>query len=123
MRFVDRCNNKATTAPPAACHARRHDRRSIARPLVAVRRSMGALAFAVAVVAATENARAEDTPEGRVPAPPPPDFRFSGYVQADWVIHRQSSQDEVNGATGAPLNEDRFTLRRGHVRVDWDKGG
>lgn len=37
---------------------------------------------------------------------------------------RQSSQDEVDGAT--PLNEDRFVLRRGHVRArierEWAEG-
>jgi hypothetical protein len=45
----------------------------------------------------------------------------SGFVQADWVIHDQESQNEINGS-GEPLNEDRFTLRRGHVRVDAEKG-
>jgi hypothetical protein len=49
-------------------------------------------------------------------------FRFSGFLQVDWVIHNQASQDEINGSTGQPLNQDRFTLRRGHVRVDAEKG-
>jgi hypothetical protein len=48
--------------------------------------------------------------------------RVSGYVQADWVIHNQSSQNEVNGATGAPLNLDRFTIRRGHLRIEAEHG-
>ncbi|HEX8796930.1 MAG TPA: hypothetical protein VF765_38525, partial [Polyangiaceae bacterium] len=48
--------------------------------------------------------------------------RVSGFVQVDWVVHNQSSQDELNGSTGAPLNEDRFDLRRGHVRLDAEKG-
>ena len=48
--------------------------------------------------------------------------RLSGYVQADWVIHNQSSQNDVNGSTGAPLNLDRFTLRRGHLRMEVDRG-
>ena len=47
--------------------------------------------------------------------------RFSGYAQADWVILRQTSQDEVNGATGEPLNENRFLLRRGHLRADIER--
>ncbi len=48
--------------------------------------------------------------------------QVSGFVQVDWVVHDQSSQDELNGSTGAPLNEDRFDLRRGHVRLDAEKG-
>ena len=51
-----------------------------------------------------------------------PSVRVSGFLQADWVIHNQESQNEINGATGQPLNLDRFTLRRGHVRVDAGKG-
>ena len=49
-------------------------------------------------------------------------IRLSGYVQADWQVMRQSSEDEVNPSTGAPLNENRFVLRRGHIRVDGDYG-
>jgi len=48
--------------------------------------------------------------------------RVSGYAQVDWVIHNQSSQNQLNGSTGAPLNLDRFTLRRGHLRVEGDHG-
>jgi hypothetical protein len=51
-----------------------------------------------------------------------PTVRVSGFIQADWVIHNQESQNEINGSTGQPLNQDRFTLRRGHVRVDAGKG-
>lgn len=42
---------------------------------------------------------------------------LSGYLQLDWVLHNQASQNEVNYSTGAPLNQDRFNLRRGHLRV------
>ncbi len=48
--------------------------------------------------------------------------RVSGYVQADWVIHDQSSQNQLNGSTGAPLNLDRFTIRRGHLRIEVEHG-
>ncbi len=48
--------------------------------------------------------------------------RVSGYVQIDWTLHNQASQDEINYSTGKPLNQDRFTLRRGHVRVDAKRG-
>ncbi len=51
-----------------------------------------------------------------------PAVRVSGYAQVDWTIHNQSSEDEINFATGAPLNQDRFTLRRGHVRFESEKG-
>jgi hypothetical protein len=51
-----------------------------------------------------------------------PVLRLSGFLQIDWVVHNQASQDELNGSTGAPLNQDRFTLRRGHVRADVEEG-
>lgn len=43
---------------------------------------------------------------------------LSGYVQADAVAYRQSSFDELNPATGQPLNEDRFTITRARLRAD-----
>ena len=48
-------------------------------------------------------------------------LRVSGYVQVDWVLHNQASQSEVSDATGQPLNQDRFTLRRGHLRVSAER--
>jgi hypothetical protein len=39
----------------------------------------------------------------------------NGLVQIDAVLHRQSSQDELDPATRAPLNEDRILLRRGRL--------
>ncbi len=49
------------------------------------------------------------------------ELRVSGYVQVDWVLHNQASQSEVNYATGLPLNQDRFTLRRGHLRFSAER--
>jgi hypothetical protein len=49
-------------------------------------------------------------------------LRLSGYAQIDWVLHDQASQDEVDHSTNLPINQDRFTLRRGHVRLDADRG-
>jgi hypothetical protein len=46
--------------------------------------------------------------------------RISGFVQADAVFHRQSSQDEVS-PSGQPLNQDRFVIPRAHLRVDAEK--
>lgn len=57
-------------------------------------------------------------------APPPPrwwevlDLRVSGYVQAQ-VEHHQLSEDEVS-PDGRALNQDRFLVRRGRLRVDRD---
>lgn len=51
-----------------------------------------------------------------------PAIHVSAYVQTDWIIHDQVSQNEINGSTGQPLNQDRITLRRGHVRVDAERG-
>lgn len=42
-------------------------------------------------------------------------LELGGFAQIDWVVHRQSSQDELDPATREPLNEDRFLLRRGRV--------
>jgi hypothetical protein len=49
------------------------------------------------------------------------ELRVSALTQVDWVIHRQSSQDELDPATRVPLNEDRFVLRRGRVGVEGQK--
>lgn len=46
---------------------------------------------------------------------------LSGYVQAD-LQFRQSSQNEVDGSTGAPLNQDRFLIRRARLRLAGDWG-
>jgi hypothetical protein len=68
--------------------------------------------------AATENARAQTGP-----------FRLgglavslSGFVQADGVLYNQASADQLNPSTGDLLNESRFLLRRGRVRVEADYG-
>jgi hypothetical protein len=47
---------------------------------------------------------------------------IAGYVQVDWVIHRQSSRDEIDATSGEPLNQDRFLLRRGRLSLDGQKG-
>ncbi|MET0795085.1 MAG: hypothetical protein ABW061_26440 [Polyangiaceae bacterium] len=51
----------------------------------------------------------------------PPAVVVSGYAQVDWVLHNQASRNEVNYATGTPLNQDRFTLRRGHLRFSTEQ--
>jgi len=42
----------------------------------------------------------------------------TGYVQADSVAWSQASVDELDPSTGQPLNEDRFLIRRGRLRVE-----
>lgn len=71
-----------------------------------------ALPCALALTAGSV-ARAQPTP----PAAPPPDVTLSGFVQADVVVHRQSSQDEL-GPSGELLNRDRFSVPRSRFRVD-----
>lgn len=50
-----------------------------------------------------------------------PYVQVSGFVHVDWVVHRETSQDEVT-QDGQPLNEDRFTLRRARIRAERDAG-
>jgi len=60
---------------------------------------------------------AADAAESK-PKEPPVRLRLSGYVQADAIVYRESSVDEINSATGEPLNENRFTITRGRIRAD-----
>lgn len=46
---------------------------------------------------------------------------LTGFLQADGILWRQSSQDEVTPA-GDPLNQTRFFIRRARLRVDLDYG-
>lgn len=47
-------------------------------------------------------------------------LRVSGYLQAQYT-HSQLSEDSI-GADGLPMNQDRFFIRRGRIRIDrtWD---
>ncbi len=45
-----------------------------------------------------------------------PDVRISGYAQNDFLAN-QESIDEVDPSTGAPLNQNRFEVRRARLRV------
>jgi Phosphate-selective porin O and P len=46
---------------------------------------------------------------------------LSGYVQGDWALWRQSSEDQLNPGSGAPLNDERFSVRRARLRTTFDK--
>ncbi len=63
-------------------------------------------------------ARSEDRAR---PDPGALPIAISGYVHVDWVVFRQTSQDEVT-QSGEPLNEDRFVLRRARLRAERDQG-
>jgi hypothetical protein len=83
---------------------------------------VGVLAIAAATLAATARADGGAAPAATDASPTATTTRVSGFLQVDWIVHNQASQDEINGSTGAPLNQDRFTLRRGHLRADVEKG-
>jgi hypothetical protein len=68
---------------------------------------------------AEQKARAEDKPAVTARRW---GLAISGFVQADGVFYNQASQDEVNGSTGAPLNEDRFAIRRAHLKTEMTGG-
>ena len=85
-------------------------------------------AFVAACLGAGWSARAQHLP----PAPPleavaptgfsaPGALWLGGYLQIDAVAYHQGSEDEVAPA-GAPLNDTRFTLRRGRVGLGYRRG-
>jgi hypothetical protein len=45
---------------------------------------------------------------------------LSGFLQADMYV-RQASEDQLNTSTGAPLNDNRFALKRGRLRASIDR--
>ena len=46
---------------------------------------------------------------------------LTGYVQADWRIWGQSSEDQINPSTLAPVNEERFMIRRARLKTTIDR--
>jgi len=46
---------------------------------------------------------------------------LTGYLQADWGIWNQTSEDEVNATTLQPLNQEAFLIRRARLRATIDK--
>jgi hypothetical protein len=68
--------------------------------------------------AAREEARERNAPPAvgaRLPG-----ISFFGYVQADYQL-RQSSEDQLDPASGQPLNQDRFLVRRARLGVTLDR--
>ena len=50
-----------------------------------------------------------------------PGVGLTGYLQADWALWRQSSEDEINPSTLAPVNEERFMIRRARLKTTIDR--
>ena len=73
-------------------------------------------------VARLEAEAKEAKEEAKKAAAARPLIELSGFVQVDWTLFRQSSQNEVNPSNGEPLNENRFTVRRARVRLETDQG-
>lgn len=44
-------------------------------------------------------------------------LRLNGFVQVDAAVYRQDSEDQLDEATGQPLNETRFLIRRARLRA------
>jgi hypothetical protein len=45
---------------------------------------------------------------------------LTGFLQADWVVHNQSSQDQLS-PSGAPLNLDEIFIKRARLRAALDR--
>ena len=110
-------------APPAAGEGGdRLDR--LEQEVARLRRELDEERRARAAAASVERPDGRDRPDG----PDRPDRRdggdrgglraaVSGYVQADAVAYRQDSEDQLD-ASGRPLNQTRFLIRRAHLRAD-----
>lgn len=98
------------TAPPTALPA--GPAPATQDDVAALRAELASQQASIDQLKATEAARTRE----------PPLVRVSGYAQVDWVLHNQASQNEVDESSGQPLNQDWFTLRRGHVRFDAQRG-
>ena len=67
------------------------------------------------------NARAEALKAEAAQAPPEVltarlGLSLTGYLQADWVVNNQSSQNQLS-PTGAPLNQNEILIRRARLRA------
>jgi hypothetical protein len=87
---------------------------------------LDALAKALDAEHAAREAAAAETAKAAAAQPTPVRARFanialSGFAQLDFA-HRQSSSDQLVDATGEPLNEDRFNLRRARLKITADHG-
>ncbi|HYV49065.1 MAG TPA: hypothetical protein VFA20_29600 [Myxococcaceae bacterium] len=76
----------------------------------------------MSLLAAVSAALAATLADGGPPEPPATTFEVSGYVQADAVAWSEASVDELDPSTGAPLNQDRFLVRRARLHAGVTRG-
>ena len=81
------------------------------------------LAAALALVVAARTAHADDVTRRPVLSLRGWQIDLTGYIQADLVPWSQDSLDELDPATRAPLNQERFLIRRGRLHVDAHRDG
>ncbi|MEO8903399.1 MAG: hypothetical protein ABI488_14395 [Polyangiaceae bacterium] len=62
------------------------------------------------------SAQPVDLERSAISRPVPTGTRISGYLQAEFAVN-QSSENQLD-QSGAPLNQNRFSLRRGRLRLD-----
>ena len=89
------------------------------------RRFAGAVAFLIAATGAVKIASAEPEPEPPRPAVTKQGWQLelTGYLQVDAVAWSRDSADEVDPVTRAPLNQERFLIRRGRLRAEARRDG
>lgn len=116
----------------ARAAADRAEREQQAKELADLRRRVDALGTALdserQAGAATRNAltaKVEELSRRAQEAPPVPltarlGLSFTGYVQADWAVWNQLSQDQLSPA-GVPLNQSELYIRRARLRAAIDR--
>ncbi|HVY40473.1 MAG TPA: hypothetical protein VHM31_21190 [Polyangia bacterium] len=112
--------------------ADRAEREQQAKEVADLRRRVDALSTALdserQADAATRKAlaaRVEEVSRRAEEAPPVPltarlGLSFTGYLQADWAVWNQLSQDQLS-PVGAPLNQSEFYIRRARLRAAVDR--
>lgn len=73
-------------------------------------------------IAATLVVACETRADETLPISELPKITYGGYIHTDWVVFRQTSENQLNPSTGEPLNEDRFVLRRARLKLETDQG-
>src|SRR5262245_19936869 len=91
------------------------DASTLREELAAERRAREALEARFVRKEAEERARAEREKIAVLP------LTLSGFVHVDWIVLRQSSQNELT-RDRQPLNDQRFLLRRARLRGERDFG-
>lgn len=78
----------------------------------------------VAAVAASTAAVAQPTAEttAATGSDDKPALALTGWAQVDSVAWSQDSEDQLDPATGDPLNQERFLVRRARVRASAERG-